>query len=56
MSGGSGGRINTVVVRIGGLVVHVHFGHHALTLAIILPNIKGNQIDASFSQLEPAQV
>jgi len=48
---GAGGRIDTVVVRGRGLVVHVHFGHHALTLAIILSNIKGNQVDASFSQL-----
>jgi hypothetical protein len=55
MSGGTGGRIDTVVIRGRGLVVDVHFGYHALTWAIILPNIKGNQVDASFSQLEPAQ-
>jgi hypothetical protein len=51
MSGGTGSRINGVVVQ--SLIVHFHFGHRILkTWAIFLPNIRGNPLDASFSQLE----
>src|SRR6267154_4075323 len=53
MSGGTAWRISSVVVQSRDFVVHIHFGHRALkTWATFFPNIKGNPLDASFSQLD----